>query len=113
MPIAGFQEKNLVRQQLTAVIATLYTVPGGMQTIVRNVHFTNTTNANRRVTLHLVAFGDSAVDGNKLFHEILVPANGVFEYCSWRVLNSAGDTIRGFADAANSVTVHIDGAEIS
>jgi hypothetical protein len=113
MPIAGFQEMNLVRTQLPLAVGVLYTVPAGKQTIVKSVVFVNTTNVNHRATLYLVPFGGSPVDGNKLFSETLVPANGVFDFCSWKVLNNAGDTIQGFADSASSITVHIDGAEIS
>lgn len=109
----GFSEKNIVRTQLGAVNAVLYTVPAATTTVLKNIHFTNTTGGVKKVTLYLVDNGDSPTDANKLFNQTPVPSSGILEYCGWKVLDTPGDTIQGFADSGASVTLHVDGAEIS
>ena len=109
----AFAEKNIVRTQLGAVNATLYTVPASTTTVLKNIHLTNTSSSTKKVTLYLVDNGGSATDANKLFHQVSVPGSGILEYCGWKVLDTPGDTIQGFADSASSVTIHVDGAEIS
>lgn len=109
----AFTEKNYARTQLGSTISTIYTVPASTTSIIKSIHLTNTTTTNKRVTLHIVPNAGSAGDDNKIFDEFMVPANGVVEYNSWRVMDTAGDTVQGFADSATSVTIHLDGADIT
>ena len=106
-----FADKNLVRQELPATIATLYTVAASTSTIIKTIHVVNTTSSTVDLTLHLVDSGDTADDSNVLFKALAIKGNKILDYCSWKILDTAGDTIRGFASSASALTIHVDGAE--
>lgn len=101
--------------QLPAAAAVLYTVPAApATTILRNgrVRLTNTTGAAQAVTLHVDAAASATGAGNCFLSAVSLAANASVEV-DVPVLK-AGDTLRGFASAAASVTLHLmDGVLIS
>ena len=82
----------------------LYTVPAGIRTLVRFVHFSNLQGSDARL-----AIGDSNVAANIiiLITESEVPYRNYTLY-EWL---EPGETLRGYATSLNDVVIRIDGYE--
>lgn len=92
----------------SAVIYTMPTSP--TTTIMRNgrIRCTNTSGATREVTLYADVAATASAAGNSFATSVPIPAKSYLDI-DVPVLK-AGDTVRGLADAATSVTVHwLDG----
>jgi hypothetical protein len=97
---------------LTNSLATYYTVPGSTTATITGITLCNTDSAARTVTLHLVASGGSADDGNTLLDAISLNAGETIIDDTRRAMN-AGDFIRAVASVTNVVSIRVDGAEIT
>jgi hypothetical protein len=102
--------------QLTASVATYYTVPANKRTQIKKLTATNPTSsaAVRVVTVHLVPSGGTASDTNMIISARPVAvgqAMDLFEAENHILL--AGDTIQAFADAATDVSFQGSGIEVT
>jgi len=99
--------------QLGTTASTLYTVTGTKFQIT-SIVLVNDTTTSVTATIYLVPNGGTADDTNILCKNISVPTDGsplVLEF-SELYLETSG-TIQGLASAANQVTYHISGKELS
>lgn len=104
----GDSYKTLAQGVLPAATATMYTVPGATQTIVRNLTLSNYSGVSANVSLY--RNGSTApflADG-----VITVPAGGHAEWDGSRALET-GATIRGGAIPPGTVSFTLDGDEIT
>lgn len=92
--------------QLTNSAATVYTVPGGTTTVVRDINVANTTGG--AVTFTLSVGADAA--GTRLYSAVSIPANSTFQRTGSVVL-TAGEVIQAYASAGTSLTLTINGVE--
>ena len=96
--------------QLTATLATYYTVPTPSTNLLKNaiVRVSNTTGTARTVDIHAVPKSGSAGDDNALVKSYTIPANDYRDIIIGQM--KEGDFIQAKADAATSVTIHsVDG----
>jgi hypothetical protein len=104
-------------QYLTNAAATYYTVPQAMANSIAVVHslvIANTDTAAHTFTIHNVASGDSATNGNRIFAGVQIPAN-----TTWigrypeegAFIMAGGGTLQAFADANSVITLSIGGRE--
>lgn len=89
-----------------------YAVPAATTATVRSLTLCNTGAVTRLVSVHIVASGGSASDANKILKAVSLVAGETLIDDSLRNL-AAGDFITGFADAATTVSMRVDGAEIT
>jgi hypothetical protein len=95
--------------QLSASVATIYTVPGPAGTILKDavVRFTNTDSSPHTITVHAVVSGGVVANGNKIISDGAV---AVSEYLDLDIGTlKEGDTIRAAADVTMTITVHAQG----
>jgi hypothetical protein len=112
-----YTPKRLINPtQLAGSNATLYTSPNGQNgTQLTSVKLVNTDSTHpRRVTVYVVEDGGSAADNRALLHEYVLPSGGFPHEAvvDGPVYMNADDTLQGFSDAANLVTVHLSGVEL-
>jgi len=93
--------------QLPSTVATLATVGGGKSWIVKHMSFKNTTAGAVTVTLYRNGSTDPYA-----WMTFPIPANGFAEWDGTMAM-AATETIAGFASAATSVTMMVDGDEVS
>jgi hypothetical protein len=104
-------------QQLPTTTGTLYTSPAGKAgTQVTSLKLVNTASAPVTATVYVVESGGSAADNRALCKDFSVPADGLpyelLEGAEAQFYLNAGDTIRGVAGSASSITVHLSGVEL-
>lgn len=92
--------------QLPTAASTAYTVPGGTTAIVRNMHFVNTTGADKALTLSIGV--DAA--GTRLYSATPIAANGTLDWNGFCTL-AAAEIIQWFSDVAG-ITGSISGVEV-
>ena len=90
---------------LTAVVATVYTVPALERTIVKTIDICNTTSLAVTVTVYLVPSGGSESAANTLIPTVMVLK--MFNWNGAQVLN-AGDTIKAVS-SVSGVTINVSG----
>jgi hypothetical protein len=91
--------------------ATLYTVPGGKSTIVKNIVLTNTTVNEATISLSVVPSAGSASSSNQILSSYAVPAHGIASLdCS--IVMPAGAALYGTNGTAGAIVVTISGVEI-
>ena len=100
--------KPLYHGQPTAAGATVYTVPGSTNAVVRHIRCVNKDTASH--TLQLFRNGSAAA--NAITETITIPAGGGWEDDVYIPLATA-DTIFAQADADAKITLFIGGAEIA
>lgn len=97
--------------QLTASVATYYTVPSSpTTTLLRNgrIRLSNTTAAPVTATVHAVPASGSAADANAIIKAYSIGANSYLDVDL--PIMKAGDTLQALAGAATSISLHaIDG----
>ncbi|MGH8260960.1 MAG: hypothetical protein ACREUG_14865 [Steroidobacteraceae bacterium] len=93
-------------QQLAAAAATLYTVPAATKTVVRYIHVSNPTGA--AVSLSMSIGADAAAV--RIFDALAIAANSAQDFFCFHVLEAA-EVLQGFASAAASLVVTVDGEE--
>lgn len=93
--------------QLPAAAAVLYVMPTDPVTsVLKNgrVRLTNTTGAAVSVTLYADASATASSAANCCLNAVSIAANGYLDIDLPTM--RAGDTLRGFASAATSITMH-------
>jgi len=93
-------------------IATLYVVPAAMSAVVRSITLCNTDSVDHAVTLHFVPFAGSPSGATMILNALPIKAGQTIEDDLLRVLGTGG-SIRAFADAANAVSMRVDGSEVT
>lgn len=93
---------------LSAVAATVYTVPAATTTVVRSVHVANTGAASALFTLSIGA--DAA--GTRLYSRILIPPGGTLDWNGLYVA-VAGEIIQAFSSVADILTLTMSGIEVT
>jgi len=94
--------------QLTNAAATVYTTPAGTQTCVKHLQVCNTTAGSVGFTMSIGA--DAA--GTELFKTYQIAANSTLSLFVLFYL-AATETIQAYASANTSLTLTIDGTELS
>lgn len=89
---------------------TVYTVPGGLKTIVKNIIVANVTAVAANGSLSFVPNGGAVGDGNRLFKDMSIPANTAVTFDLSQVLNT-GDFISIKVGTASALTVTVSGVE--
>lgn len=89
---------------LTAAAATLYTAPTGIRAVIKRIHLVNTDTAARTFTFSIGA--DAA--GTRLYQTQTLAANGGYfdDYANYSL--EPTDTVQGYADVTNKVTITIN-----
>ena len=104
--------KRLGQAQLGTGNTTIYTAPGATTGVIRSITICNTTAAVRVFSLYLVPSGGSPGDATAIFRNYSVSPNDTLQDDGVHVLLTGG-TVVGVADAATSITVTVDGAEVT
>lgn len=93
---------------LTNSSATLYTVPGSTQAIVRSIIIANTSGsaATARVSIGV----DAA--GTRIIPDISIPANSMFEWSGFLVM-AAAETLRGESGTTNVLAISVNGVLVT
>lgn len=92
---------------LPNAVAVLYTVPASpSSTVLKNgrVRLTNTTAGPVTVTLYADAAAQASGAGNCFLNAVSIAANGYLDVDLPTM--KAGDTLRGLASVATSITMH-------
>jgi hypothetical protein len=97
--------------ELTTSAATLYTAPASTTALVKQIVIANVSGLDARATLHIVPSGGSVAAENKIFGEVLIPANTT-QLIDGSMIVPTGATIRGLANIADAINVHVSGVEI-
>lgn len=92
--------------QLASSAATVYTVPALTTTVIRLIHLSNPTSADKTVTISIGA--DAAA--TRILDAYTVPAGSVFGYpCNF--VMTAAEILQAFCSSATSVVACISGIE--
>jgi len=92
--------------QLPNAVAVLFTMPTSPTTVLKNgrVRLTNTTGGAVSVTLYADASATASSAANCCLNAVSIAANGYLDVDLPTL--KAGDTLRGLASAATSITIH-------
>jgi hypothetical protein len=94
--------------QLAAAAATIYTVPALTTTVIRMIHLSNPTTADKTVTISIGA--DAAA--TRILDAYVIPAGSVFSYpCNFTM--TAAEILQAFCSSATSVVVVVNGIEVT
>jgi len=91
---------------------TLYTVPGSTSAVVSTITATNVSGTADRISIFVVASGDSPTTANALVSEALLNENSVQAFTIGLTL-SANDVISVQSTTGSSTTYQAFGTEIS
>lgn len=95
-------------------VATYFTSPTNVKTLIKKLTFTNTSANAVKVTVYLVPPSGSAQDSNCVRKERIIAVNETYEcYEAENHLLEAGGSIQALADAANSVTIMASGVALT
>lgn len=103
-----FTQKFLAEGQLANAEAALYTVPAATKTLIKTVILSNVGGADRTFNI-LVKKGAGTSRTISQKNQPLVSSDA-FTF-SFNIMLEAGDTIRGYADAATAIDYTIFGVE--
>lgn len=101
--------------QLTGSATTLYTVPTGTTTQIKQIILCNDTTSAVTATLYLVPTGGSAGVTNLILNAKAIPTDGsplIYAFDEGLIMN-AGDTLQGLASTTAQVTYHVTGDELA
>ncbi len=103
-------KKNLYNGQPGTSSAAVYTAGENQRTTIFSAVACNPTGTARTLDVWFVDDGDSAVDANKVYDALSVPANDSvgLQFLINMTTDKAG-TIHMAASAATAVTVHLSG----
>ena len=114
-----YDPKRLIDPQAMPVgsPSTIYTSPNGQQgTQLTSIYLTNTGGVDATVYIYVVENGSSADAAHKLVDGYVLPADGlpfeIFRGSSSYYLN-ADDTVQGYVESGQSVTIHMSGVELN
>lgn len=93
-------------------VNTVYTVPALTSAIIKNIHVCNTTAVSATFRLFLGASGATADQSSSIFYDFPVPANSFIQDSGTHILQAAG-TVKFSEGTANSLTITIEGMEIT
>lgn len=99
--------KVLAQGTLTNSSATLYTVPGGTQAIIKMIVLANYSGVDRWAKLTV----NGAADGNIILPQTTILAGGHGEGGPFTL--DAADTLLGYAEANTAITYTVFGMEIT
>jgi len=97
---------------LAASAGTIYTTPASTTATVRSMTFCNTDTVSRTITVYLVPSGGAIGDASTILKTLSILANETIIDDTLRVL-ATGDFISALSDAANKVSMRVDGAEVT
>jgi hypothetical protein len=97
---------------LTAVNATLYTVPGSTNVILKELVLTNADSSARTITMYLVPNGGTAGQSNEILAAQKLDGNSTLVLALSTYLET-GATIQGLADKANLVSWRASGVTLT
>jgi len=99
---------------LTASVATYYTVPTNVVTVIRALTIANSSTNARTVDIHIVSSGDSADTSNIVINDIAVASEETKSISDLvnHVLDE-GDTVQVSQDAGTDLVIVASGAEVS
>lgn len=102
--------------QLPIAAAAQFTGPPNTATIIKRAVFTNTSAAARAITAHVVPSGQVVSNATMLINgqALAIPPGAGSSYVSPElagVVLAPGDTLQCFADAANDVTLTVNGIQ--
>ena len=100
---------KLGQAAMTASYATVYTVPTGFRTFVKDITIVNTTSAAISIYVSLVPYGGTAGTDNAIFYANVLPAYTTVDWCGAQILNE-GEFISVKA-STTGCTVTITGGE--
>ena len=100
---------KLGQAAITTSYATLYTVPAGTRTYVKDIDICNTTASTIGFYVSFVPSGGIADAANSIFYNAPLPGNSTVQWCGIQIMN-AGDTIQVKASAAGC-TISATGGE--
>ena len=87
-------------------------MPAATVATIRSMTFCNTDSVSRVLTIHIVASGGSASAANKIIDATTLLAGETLIDDALRNL-ATGDFITAFSDAANVLSMRVDGAELA
>lgn len=100
---------RLGQAAITTSYATIYTVPAGTRTYVKDIDIVNTTGATISIYVSLVPSSGTAGTSNALFYNTPLPLNTIVQWAGSQILNE-GDTIQVKA-SATGCTITVSGGE--
>jgi hypothetical protein len=108
-----FTNKKLIKPLLISTTSgsLVYTVPGGVSTILTVITVANTTASNLNFDIHLCDQNDAASDSNAILSNVLLEAHTTANFNFGQVL-AASDTVRASA-TATGLALHLSGIETS
>jgi hypothetical protein len=110
-----FTPKPLIEPiQLAAASAVIYTVPASTVTQIKEIILVNDTTTSATATLYLCPDGDAETDVHLIAKAITIPGDGypvILEFDG--LYMDETDTIEAFASAANQVSTHLSGVELT
>lgn len=104
--------KRLYTGQVGTVNETLYTVPVGTTSIVKNIVLTNTAVNASTITLNLVPNGFETDKTNQIISELNVNPNETVVVDFSAVL-ADGDKIDGLQSNVGNITAYVSGVEVT
>lgn len=105
-----FKPTNLIRDELTNSLVSLYTVPVDTKAQIKSVFAVNRTPTTRTFDVHMIPSGGSADNTNLLVEAAEVGPNSITQIELYEILE-AGGTIEAQAAVNNAITLHVDGAQ--
>jgi len=90
--------------------ATLYTVPGATEFIMRHIRIVNTTGSAATITLAVAGSSDTAA--NHILSALSIPKNAAYDWTGFLVLE-ASETIQGKQGTSSALTVTISGVQVT
>jgi hypothetical protein len=100
---------RLAQAAMTTSYATVYTVPVGFRTFVKDVTIVNTTSAAINIYVSLVPKSGTAGTDNAIFYANALPANTTVEWCGAQIINE--EAFISVKASAVGCTVNISGGE--
>lgn len=108
----SIRSRTVSARALPAVDERLYVVPSGRIGVVHSISVSNGSASRRTFRLHVVTPAESSGIGNSLFYDCPLAAGGALRDLTERRL-MPGDSIRGMASAADSVSVSVHVTEMA
>jgi hypothetical protein len=100
---------KLGQAAVTGTIATLYTVPVGFRTFVKDLNICNTTSGAVTVNVHLVPKAGTAGTGNAILYGYSIAANATYRWTGVQIMNEE-ETIQ-IKGSTTGLTITASGAE--
>ena len=107
-----YKRLNTVYAFTSASGTTIYTVPGGMTTIVRKIVITNNSGNDALAKIRHKPSSVTATDDHNILAEVLLSdLDSGMDDAPFAM--SAGDALVGYGDGSNAISISVYGMEIS